>query len=174
VLFHYVPSRGQVHPLKFLDGYRGRFLQGDADQSYNAPTETSRDNGSWWLVYCWTPVRRRFVKRFENEGSPIAEEMLLQIALLYQVEKTVRSKDASIRLAARRDHSAPVIATLKPWLEAQLSRLPQKSRLAEDIRYTLAHWPGLIRILDDGMLELGREPHLPDCPYEKGCTLRRQ
>ena len=154
VLFHYAPGRGKEHPLKFLGGYRGRFLQCDAYQSYNAMTQIVRDSGPWQLVYCWTHVRRRFVKRFENEGSPVAEEMLRQIAALYGVEKTVRGRDAAVRLAARRDHSAPIIAALKPWLEVQLSRIPQKSRLAEDIRYTLAHWPGLIRFLDDGTLEL--------------------
>ena len=63
-----------------------------------------------------------------------------------------------MRLAARREHSAPIIAALKPWLEAQLSRIPQKSQLAEDIRYTLAHWLGLIRFLDDGILELDTNP----------------
>ena len=36
-----------------------------------------------------------------------------------------------MRLAARRDCSAPVIAALKPWLEAKLSRIPQKSQLME-------------------------------------------
>ncbi|AMY72239.1 insertion sequence transposase protein (plasmid) [Frigidibacter mobilis] len=89
---------------------------------------------------------------------PIAEEMLRQIALLYQIEKTVRGQDAAVRLAARRENAAPIIAALKPWLEAQLSRIPQKSQLAEDIRYTLAHWPGLIRFLDDGTLELDTNP----------------
>jgi len=43
-------------------------------------TEIVRDNGPWQLVYCWTHVRRRFVKRFESDGSPIAEEMLRRIA----------------------------------------------------------------------------------------------
>jgi transposase len=51
--------------------------------------------------------------------------MLRQIALLYQVEKTVRGKEASLRLAARREHAGPIIAALKPWLEIQLSRIPQ-------------------------------------------------
>jgi len=113
-LFHYAPGRGKEHPLRFLAGYRGRFLQCDAYQSYNALTEITRDTGPWRLVYCWTHVRRRFVKRFENEGSPIAEEMLRQIALLYQIERTVRGKDAAVRLAARREHAAPIIAALKP------------------------------------------------------------
>ena len=30
--------------------------------------------------------------------------------------------------------------------------------MAEDIRYALAHWPGLIRFLDDGILELDTNP----------------
>jgi len=158
VLFHYASGRGKQHPLKFLAGYRGRFLQCDAYQSYNALTEIARENGPWQLVYCWTHVRRRFVKRFENEGSPIAEEILRRIAALYGIEKTVRGRDPAVRLAARREHAAPIIAALKPWLEAQLSRIPQKSRLAEDIRYTLAHWPGLIRFLEDGTLELDTNP----------------
>lgn len=155
---HYAPGRGKEHPLNFLAGYQGRFLQCDAYQSYNAMTEIARDSGPWQLVYCWTHVRRRFVKRFESDGSPIAEEMLRQIALLYQIEKSVRGKEAAVRLAARREHAAPIIAALKPWLEAQLSRIPQKSQLAEDIRYTLGHWPGLIRFLDDGVLEPDTNP----------------
>jgi hypothetical protein len=54
----------------------------------------------------------RFVKRLENEGSPIAEDMLWQIALLCRVEKTVCGKDSSVRLTARREHSGPIIAAL--------------------------------------------------------------
>ena len=103
-------------------------------------------------------MRRRFVKRVESDGSPIAEEALRQIALLYHIEKTVRGIAPADRLAARREHAAPVIAALKPWLETQLSRIPQKYLLAEDIRYTLSHWPGLVRFLDNGALELGTNP----------------
>lgn len=74
------------------------------------------------MVHCWTHVRRRFVKRFESEGSPIAEEMLRRIALTYQIEKTVRGKDPGVRLATRRKHAAPIVAALKPWREAHLHR----------------------------------------------------
>jgi len=147
-----------------------RFLQCDAYQAYNALTEIARENGPWQLVYCWTHVGRRFVKRFENEGSPIAEETLRQIALLYHIEKSVRGQDAAVRLAARREHADPVITALKPWLEAQLSRIPQKSQLAKDIYYLavaacsderalhLGALPGLIRFLNDGTLEMDTNP----------------
>lgn len=121
-------------------------------------TEITRNEGPWQLDYCWTHVRRRFVKRLERDGSPIAEEMLRQIALLYRNEKTVRGHAPTDRLAARREHAGPIIAALKPWLETQLSRIPQKSLLAEDIRYALGHWPGLIRFLEDGTLELDTNP----------------
>jgi len=77
---HYAPGRGKEHPLKFLAGSRGRLLQCDACQSCDALTEVARDTGPWQLVYCRTHVRRRFVKRFESDRSPIAEEMLRQIA----------------------------------------------------------------------------------------------
>jgi hypothetical protein len=38
--------------------------------------------------------------------------------------------------------------------------LSSGSRLAEDIRYALNHWPGLTRFLDDGRLELDTNPHM--------------
>lgn len=58
------------------------------------------------------------------------------------------------RLAARQELSAPIIAAFRPWLEAQLSRIPRSSKLAKDIRHTLARWPGLTRFLEDSRLEL--------------------
>lgn len=158
VLFHYAPGRGKAHPLNFLAGYRGRFLQCDAYQSYNAMTEIARDNGPWPLVYCWTHVRRRFVKRLQSDGSPIAEEALRQIARLYAIEASVRGQAPAIRLAARKELSAPIVTAFRPWLEAQLSRIPRSSKLAEDTRYTLGLWPGLIRFLDDGRLEMDTNP----------------
>jgi transposase len=60
---------------------------------------------------------------------------------------------------------------LKLWFEKQLSIIPSASRLAEDIRYGLAHWKGLTRFLDDGRLELDTNPVenaiRPICPTRK-------
>jgi len=158
VMFHYAPGRGGAHALKFLEGYRGRFLQCDGYQAYDAPAALDRPEGPWQLVHCWTHVRRRFVKRLETDGSPIAEEALRQIAELYAIEKSVRGRSPGTRLAARKELAAPIIAAFRPWLEAQLSRIPNASKLAEDIRYTLGIWPGLIRFLDNGTLELDTNP----------------
>jgi hypothetical protein len=158
VMFHYAPGRGAVHALRFLESYRGHFVQCDGNEAYYKLTRVDRPEGPWTLVHCWTHVRRRFVKRLEKDGSPIAEEALRQLAELYVIEKSVRGLAHDARLVARRDLSAPIIAAFKPWLEAQLSRIPRSSKLAEDIRYTLARWPGLTRILEDGRLELDTNP----------------
>ena len=158
VMFHYAPGRGAVHALRFLEGYRGHFVQCDGYDVYDKLTTTDRPEGPWTLVHCWTHARRRFVKRLENDGSPIAEEALRQIAELYAIEKTVRGSAPEARLTARRELSAPIIEAFRPWLAAQLSRIPKSSKLAEDIRYTLAHWAGLTRFMEDGRLELDTNP----------------
>lgn len=158
VMFHYAPGRGAVHALRFLDGYRGQFVQCDGYEAYDKLTKVDRTEGPWTLVHCWTHARRRFVKRLEKDGSPIAEEALRQIAELYAIEKTVRGAAPDVRLAIRRQLSAPIVAAFRPWLEAQLSRIPKSSKLAEDIRYTLARWPGLTRFLEDRRLELDTNP----------------
>ena len=158
VMFHYASGRGAIHAIRFLDGYHGRYLQCDGYDAYEKLTALERPKGPWQLVHCWTHVRRRFVKRLENDGSPIAEEALRQIAELYGIEKSVRGLAPEIRLAARKKLAAPIITAFRPWLEAQLSRIPKSSKLAEDIRYTLALWSGLTRFLEDGRLELDTNP----------------
>jgi transposase len=46
------------------------------------------------------------------------------------------------------------VASLRAWLEQQLARVSAKGSIAEEIRYGLNHWDGLIRFLEDGRLEL--------------------
>lgn len=154
VLFRYAPGRSGEHAEQFLKGFRGRFLQCDGYEGYNRLTRIERPQGPWVLVHCWSHLRRRFVKLVRSTKSPIAEAAVRQIATLYAVEAMVRGASPEVRLAARQEHSAPIIAALKPWFEKQLSMISSSSKLAEHIRYGLAHWEGLTRFLDDGRLEL--------------------
>lgn len=158
VLFHYAPGRGGEHAERFLQGFRGQFLQVDAYDGYDRLTRIVRPQWPWVLVHCWSHLRRRFVKLMRNSKSPIAEAAVRQIAALYAIETTVRSSAPEIRLTARKEHSAPIIAALKPWFEKQLSMISSGSKLAEHIRYGLAHWEGLTRFLGDGRLQLDTNP----------------
>ena len=158
VLFRYAPGRGGVHAERFLQGFRGRFLQCDGYEGYELLTRIQRPEGPWTLVHCWSHLRRRFVKLVRTTRSPIAEAALRQIGALYAVEARVRGASPELRLAARREYSAPIVAALKPWLEKQLSMISSGSRLATDIRYALDYWTGLTRFLEDGRLELDTNP----------------
>jgi hypothetical protein len=98
------------------------------------------------------------VKLLRNTRSPIAETAVRHIAALYAIEAELRGKPPEIRLAARQNRSAPIVAALKPWFEKQLSLISSASTLAGDIRYALGHWSGLTRFLEDGRLELDTNP----------------
>ena len=145
-------------PKRFLQGFRGRFLQCDGYDGYECLTGVERPEGPWTLVHCWSHLRRRFVKQMRNTKSPIAEAAVRQIATLYAIEASVRGMPPAARLAARQAQSAPIVAALKTWFEKQLSMISSGSTLAADIRYGLAHWPGLIRYLEDGRLEMDTNP----------------
>ena len=110
-----------------------------------------RPQGPWVLVHCWSHLRRRFVKLVRNTKSPIAEAAVRQIATPYAIKATLRGASPQVRLAAR--HRRPETVVRK-----QLSMISSGSRLAEGIRYGLAHWEGLTRFLNDGRLELDTNP----------------
>jgi transposase len=158
VLFRYAPGRSGAFAEQFLHGFKGQFLQCDGYDGYERLTGIPRAEGPWTLVHCWSHLRRRYVKLVRNTKSPIAEAAVRQIAALYAVEATMRGASAEVRLAARQEHSAPIIAALKPWFEKQLSMVSSGSTLATDIRYALSHWDGLTRFLQDGRLELDTNP----------------
>jgi hypothetical protein len=54
----------------------------------------------------------------------------------------------------RQEKSKPLVMAFRPWLERQLARVSGKSGIADELRYGLNHWEGLIRFLDDGRIEL--------------------
>ena len=158
VMFHYAPGRGAVHARRFLEGYRGHFVQCDGYDAYDKLTRVDRPEGSVdarpLLDACAAAVREAPGKRrlSDRRGGVAADRRTLRH------RKNGSRAAPEARLAERRKLSAPIIKAFRPWLEVQLSRIPKSSKLAEDIRYTLAHWSGLTRFLEDGRLELDTNP----------------
>lgn len=152
IAYRYAPGRGAVHGLKLLEGYRG-IVQCDGYAAYksiatHAPGETIT------LAFCWTHLRRRFYDIAKGGDAPIASEALERIAALYAIEKAIRGRSAEERRRVRQDKSKPLVASLRTWFEQQLAHVSAKATIAEEIRYGLNHWDGLIRFLDDGRIEL--------------------
>ena len=149
VAYVYAPDRKAERPTTHLTGFRG-ILQVDGYGGYKALAE----QGEVHLAFCWSHVRRRFYEQASAGPAPIASEVLARIAVLYRIEAEIRGRSAEERRVARQARSQPVVEGLAPWLGEQLSRISQKSRLAEAIRYALSRWAGLSLFLEDGRIEI--------------------
>jgi transposase len=153
VAYLYAPGRGAEHAVRHLAGFRG-VLQVDGYTAYKALTDPKRVGGPLTLAFCWAHWRRRFYEIAKGGNAPIAEEALVRIGRLYEIEADIRGRSADERRAERRARSKSIVDDLKPWLEQQLRRVSRGATIAKDIRYGLGHWDGLTRFLDDGRIEL--------------------
>jgi hypothetical protein len=71
VAYTYAPGRGAVHALKLLDTYTG-IVQCDGYAAYKTLTNPERKNNcaqNITLAFCWSHLRRRFVK--SNAPAPL-------------------------------------------------------------------------------------------------------
>jgi transposase len=153
VVYSYMPGRGKIWAEKLLGEYTG-IVQCDGYGAYKHIEAPDRKGGAGTLAFCWAHVRRGFFDEAKGGNAPVAEEVLRRIAKLYEIETRIRGASADHRRAVRQAESAIVIADMQPWLKETLPKLLRGSKTAEAIGYTLNHWKGLIRFLEDGRIEL--------------------
>jgi len=149
VWFQYSPNRKGVHPQTHLRGYQG-ILHADGYTGFN---ELYR-NGAITDVACWAHVRRKFYDITQATDSPVATEAIGRIAALYAIEKAIRGKPPDYRCRIRQTRAAPLLRSLKTWLQSQLGQISVKSSLGQAIGYALSRWTALTRYVDNGRLEI--------------------
>lgn len=152
-VYLFAPDRRAERPAVHLQHFSG-VLHVDGYAGF----EPLARNGDVVLAACWAHARRKFYDVAQATGSPVATEALRRIGELYAVEAQFRGQSPAHRLAARRQHSRPLVAELRAWLEAQLAQVSGRSSLAEAIRYALTRWEALTRFLHDGRIELDTNP----------------
>jgi transposase len=148
-IYFYSPDRRAERPAAHLEQFTG-VLQVDGYPGFESLTA----RGNIVLAACWAHARRKFYDFHQATASPIAAEVLRRIGELYAIEADIREQTAEERQRTRNTRSRPIVDAMKPWLEAQLQRVPKRSGLADAIRYTLKRWPALCRFLEDGRIEL--------------------
>ncbi|WNZ63123.1 transposase [Myxococcus sp. MxC21-1] len=137
-------GRASKAPKQVLDGTSGALVV-NAYTGYNVVTmPTGRVR-----VGCWAHSQRRFFDALATAAE--AREALDFILELYHVEAQAREADV-VRTAVHRElhqlRSAPILARLRTWLEAQAPRHPPKSSLGQAISYALKQWEALTRFAD--------------------------
>jgi transposase/chorismate mutase len=149
VAYVFAPDRSAAQVMNHLKGFTG-VLQVDGYSAYRKLAEA----GAVELAFCWSHARRRFFELAKPGNAPIAAEAVARIAELYAIEAAIRGRDAGQRRAVRQDETAPLLVALEAWLRDRLAIVLQSSPIADAIRYTLRHWKGLCRFLDDGRIEI--------------------
>lgn len=147
--YRYSPDRKGEHPRGHLKDYTG-FLHADGYAGY----EKLYQKEAIVEVACMAHIRRKFFDLHKATNSPVAEEALLRIASLYEVEKRIRGKPPDERQCVRQADARPLFENLRTWLETTLPSLPPRGELAKAMRYAIARMRRLKIYLDDGRLEI--------------------
>jgi len=153
VAFTYAPGRGGSHAERILEGFGG-VLQVDGYAGYNRLIAPDRAGPEVRLAYCWAHARRKLVEITRTGLAPIAEDGVKRIGDLYRIEAEIRGSDPAVRLVARQERSAPIVAEIEAWLAYHRARVASKSPLGEALKYMAKYWGGLRLFLIDGRIEL--------------------
>jgi transposase len=151
VWFAYSPDRKAKHPIEHLKTLRG-ILQADGYAGFNGLYD--RVDHPLAEAACWAHARRKFYELAQATDSPMANEALQRIGVLYEVEEPIRGRSAEERQRERRARAGPVLEDLHRWLLATVKLTSKKSDLAGAIHYALARWRALTRYRDDGRIEI--------------------
>ena len=153
-------SRSTAAARDVLGEYRGNVVA-DGYEPYQTVARAGPDGlARFSLAFCWAHVRRKYVKA--EPFAPTCAEVIELIGKLYEIERdlpnphilTGTEQEAALAhiVAARREHSAPVVEAIKAWAERQQG-LPE-STFRKAIKYMLDLWHGLTVFLENPWVPL--------------------
>jgi transposase len=151
VTYVFAPGRSAGEIAHQLAGFAG-VLQVDGYAAYKAHARSRR--GEVALAFCFAHARRKFVEVHKTTGSRFAADVIERLAQVYAIEARIRGRSAAERHAVRQAEAKPILVKLVRKMKHTLRIVSRQSKLAEACRYTLDHWAGLTRFLDDGRLEI--------------------
>lgn len=152
-LYHYSRSRGSEVAAQLLHGYRGALMT-DAYAGYTKVAASQK----LMHAQCWAHARRKFIEAEKSlpkgKKSPAINAILHEIAKLYGVEKQGKSLNAANKQQYRQHKAKPVLDKLHQSLQKKAGSVAPKSSFGEAVHYTLKHWNGLTRYLQNGHLPI--------------------
>ena len=150
IIYRYSKTRTGQEPKNFLGDYCG-YLQADAYAGYDQCYES----GNIIEVGCLAHARRKFIDTLKVvENDKLAQEAILYIKSLYEIEGKIKEMDAIQRYYYRRRYAKPRLKIFYRWLKHSQHNAPPKSLLGKAINYTLNHWKALNNYLRDGVLDI--------------------
>jgi transposase len=155
ILFNYDPSRSGKVAWRLTEDFKG-YLQSDGFSGYDA---VGKREG---IVHigCLAHARRKFdealkAQRVGDRGGLAAEGLAL-IQRIYRIEKAAREAGLTPeqRKQLRDERARPVWDEFRRWLDAKRGHAPPQMLIGKAMTYLDNQWLQLIRVLDDGRLEV--------------------
>lgn len=153
VVYVHARGRGHAEAREQLGSYTGT-IQVDGYDAYQALARSGPTRERINLAFCLAHARRKFVDAWRKSPSPLAERIIAAIGEVYAVEARIKGLTAQERQQVRQLESSAPMVRIKAEIDEMLPHLSPKSNLAKAMRYTLAHWQGLNRFIEDGRLEV--------------------
>jgi transposase len=153
ILYEYNDRLHKKFVLDWFEGFEG-YLHVDGDNFFELIGD---DSTSVDLVNCNSHARRKFEPIAQGaKGKGIAKEAMRFFKELYKIEREAKDKQMTPeqRFQLRQEKSKPLMDKFKEWLDSVYPTVLPQSALGKAINYCLKLWPGLIRFLDDGRLEV--------------------
>ncbi|WP_122587524.1 IS66 family transposase [Pseudomonas viridiflava] len=152
ILFDYSTSRAQEVPTRLLEGYRG-YVMTDDYAGYNAlGAQTGVER-----LGCWAHARRKFVEaqKVQPKGKTGRADIALNlINKLYGIERDLKASSDADRKNGRHEHSLPILAQLKSWIEKTQLQVTAQNALGKAISYLASNWSKLERYVEEGYLPM--------------------
>jgi transposase len=120
-------------------------------QMCDALSRNTTDEFSGILCNCLIHGRRNFVNEIDNFPEE-AEHVIEVLAEVYRIDARAKKENMTPdqRLDFHKEHSGPMMADLKSWLDRQIDEnlVEPNSGLGKAIIYMDNHWPELTRFLE--------------------------
>jgi transposase len=149
VVFHFAESRG----LQVIKELLGKEFKGTLLTDGHKPYATfAKDNSDIIHAGCWVHTRRYFERSLGAEPEA-ANEALVLIGRLFEIEKEIRAKNLQdeAKLDYRTVHSSPAVESFWAWCEKQCYRLELEpsNPLSKALKYARARVAALKVFLTD-------------------------
>lgn len=152
VWFEYWPSRSQECAKGLLGTFSG-VLHVDGYEGYSRVIATNKIT----RVGCWAHARRKFdvaKKDGAKAGQSLAGAFLNDIQELFALERQFEELDGIQKVAQRKEHSTPIVDSIRKRLDEYRAQVTPKSKLGEALTYLANQWDTLKVFLDTGQAEL--------------------
>jgi len=154
LVFDYQAGRSGRHAGQFLGDWQGHLVVDDYAgykalfAAARAHPEDQRLIEPCVELACWAHARRKFFDLFQVSQSPVAQEALRRIAVLYTIDAEGQGLSTAERQRLRSEKTLPALADLHDWLQQTRLTTAPNSATSKAIDYSLKRWAALSRYAD--------------------------